>query len=184
MLSRLGRVEEAVASFEQAITLRPERPAAWDRKGNSLAMIGRYEEALTSLEKAIEIDSEYVYAWVNKGWVLQLMNRDAEAIAAYDRALEIRPGTGSYWGRKGNALEAVGRRGDAIAAYTKALEINPEDTLSRQRLRNLQSIPTPPPIQTGTRLCSPACRSASSHVGHTQTIDIHTQDIHVDTPSR
>ncbi|MDJ0536648.1 MAG: tetratricopeptide repeat protein, partial [Xenococcaceae cyanobacterium MO_207.B15] len=49
----LGKLEEAVASYDQALKLQPDYPDAWNNRGNALWKLGRYEEAVASYDQAL-----------------------------------------------------------------------------------------------------------------------------------
>lgn len=55
VLDDLANYEEALAIFEQAITLNPDDATAWYNKGKVLNNLERYEEALASFEQALKI---------------------------------------------------------------------------------------------------------------------------------
>jgi len=62
----MGRYEEAIASYETAILIRPEAHEAWFNRGVSLGKQGRYEEAVESYDKALEIQPEDQEALENR----------------------------------------------------------------------------------------------------------------------
>ena len=51
-----GKYEEAVASFDKAIEIKPEFVDVWKSKGDALLELKKYEEAIASYDKAIEAD--------------------------------------------------------------------------------------------------------------------------------
>ncbi|MEQ8961479.1 MAG: tetratricopeptide repeat protein [Coleofasciculus sp. C2-GNP5-27] len=54
-LSELGRYEEALAHYDQAISLQPDFYQAWCNRGGVLNELGRNEEALINLDQAISL---------------------------------------------------------------------------------------------------------------------------------
>ena len=89
-LGDLGRYEEAIAAYDEAIKIDPNDPDLWHNKGNQLANLGRYEEALSAYDEAIRLKPDYDYAWLNKGNQLENLERYEEAIAAYDEAIKLK----------------------------------------------------------------------------------------------
>jgi tetratricopeptide (TPR) repeat protein len=55
-LSMLDRYEEALASYEQAIAIRPDWSWAWYRKAVMLAVLDRTDEALAAVEESLRLD--------------------------------------------------------------------------------------------------------------------------------
>lgn len=58
-LGELGRKEEAIASYDQAITIKPDQYEAWYNKAHYYALWGKFEEAIENLQRAIELNPEY-----------------------------------------------------------------------------------------------------------------------------
>jgi serine/threonine protein kinase/predicted RNA polymerase sigma factor len=57
-LNALGRHEEALTAYDEAIRLNPEYREAYYNKGVALEQVGRYEEALLAYKKAQELDPQ------------------------------------------------------------------------------------------------------------------------------
>ena len=123
-----GKYEEAVASFDKAIEIKPEFADVWNSKGEALRALKKYEEAIASYDKAIETDPKNADACVNKGFVLaRKLHRHNDAIASFDKAIEIDPKNADAWNHKGNAIYYFSRFDDAIVCYDKATEIDPKE---------------------------------------------------------
>jgi tetratricopeptide (TPR) repeat protein len=125
-LASIEAHQEALASFDQAIKVKPDFHEAWNSRGISLDDLGRYEEAIASYDKAIEFKPDDHYAWYNRGVSLSNLGRYEEAIASYDKAIEIKPDLHVAWYSRGINLGKLGRYGSALASYDKAIDIQPE----------------------------------------------------------
>jgi len=117
-LYRLGRNEEAIASFDQALAFKPDLHEAWYNRGGSLSDLGRYEDAIASYEQALAFKPELHEAWYNRGNSLSALGRNEEAIASYDQALAFKPDKHEAWYNRGLSLSALGRKEEAIASYS------------------------------------------------------------------
>jgi tetratricopeptide (TPR) repeat protein len=124
-LAALGRREEAIGCYDQALALDPRDATAWSNKGVSLAALGPHEEALRCYDQALALDPRYAIAWNNKGLALAALGQRAEAISCYDRALAIDPRQAAASNNKGTALADLGRHAEAISCYDQALAIDP-----------------------------------------------------------
>lgn len=80
------RYKDAIAAFEQAITIKPQFAEAWINRGNALTKLQHYQEALASYDRAIAIQPDRDEAWYNKGNTLNTLERYQEALVSYDRA--------------------------------------------------------------------------------------------------
>jgi tetratricopeptide (TPR) repeat protein len=70
-LANIGRIDDAITSFDEAIKINPQDPIAWNNKGVILRDQGNYREALSCFNKALEIDPSYEVAKTNKQLTMQ-----------------------------------------------------------------------------------------------------------------
>lgn len=76
-----GKNEEAIASYDKAVSIKPDYANALYERGFNYLVIGNYERAVSDFLAArdLGVDGEYTY-W-NLGWTYYLMGR-------YDKAIE------------------------------------------------------------------------------------------------
>jgi tetratricopeptide (TPR) repeat protein len=127
-LRRLGRLEEALAAYGEAIDLDSERIDARYHRARALIDLGRHAAALADLDRAVEIDPEHADTHYLRGQALAKLERSNEALRAYDRALALRPGHVLGHLKRGNCLWAMARGAEALAAYDRVLELAPNNT--------------------------------------------------------
>jgi tetratricopeptide (TPR) repeat protein len=125
-LDKLGRLDEAIASFDKAIEFQPDKYEAWNNRGVTLSNLGRFDEAIASFDKAIEFIPDKHEFWYSRGYALDELGRLDEAIASYDKAIEFKPDYYEAWNNRGNALDNLGRFDEAIASFDKAIEFIPD----------------------------------------------------------
>jgi Flp pilus assembly protein TadD/ribosomal protein L40E len=123
---KLGRYDEAIASYDKALKINPNDSGAWHNRGTALGKLGRYAEALDSFNQALKIKTNDFNAWNNRGTALGKLSRYTEAIASYDQALKIEPGYTNAWYNRGNALGQLGQYTEAVASFDQAIKINPD----------------------------------------------------------
>jgi tetratricopeptide (TPR) repeat protein len=87
----LGRNDEAIASFNQALQLNLTSFDAWNGKGMALANSGDLSGSLTSLETATQVEPLNPLGWNNKGVVLRELGRYQDALTSFNRALQLDP---------------------------------------------------------------------------------------------
>lgn len=83
----LGNNEEALACFEEALTIDPANIEALLKKGTVLERLQRMEEAIDTYDRAIAVDNSKTTAYLLKGGVFNRMKRYPEALECYDEAL-------------------------------------------------------------------------------------------------
>ena len=58
-LSKMGRYEDALASFDAALELDPDNEVMHSNRGECLFGMKMYEDALASLDAALELDPKH-----------------------------------------------------------------------------------------------------------------------------
>jgi CHAT domain-containing protein/Flp pilus assembly protein TadD len=122
-LLELGRFEEAIASCDRAIKIKPDYDEAWHDRGISLGNLGRYEEAIDSYDRAIVIKPDNDKYWACLGVALSKLGRYEKAVSCYERAIEINPERYAVWMIRGVELDKLARYEEAIFSFEKAIEI-------------------------------------------------------------
>jgi predicted O-linked N-acetylglucosamine transferase (SPINDLY family) len=126
-LAGQNRLIEALARFDDALSIEPRFAEALTNRGAVQLARKKPEEALVSFDAALAIDPGLLEAWNNRGNVLSELGRYDEAVASYDRVLAARPQLFEAQVNRGTALLASWRAGEAFASYDRAVRINPDD---------------------------------------------------------
>lgn len=125
-LLELKRYDDALASYNRAVELKPEYAEAWKGKGSTLLALKRYEEARNAYDKAIQIQPAYSEAWIGRGNALDSLQQYKEAINSFDRAIEFQSDSLEAWNNKGNVQIKLQQYSDAIASFDKAIQLQPK----------------------------------------------------------
>jgi tetratricopeptide (TPR) repeat protein len=125
-LGRLGRLEEAAASYRRALEADPEFAEAHNNLGELWLECGRAEEALVSCQQALRIRPDFARAHQNLGKVLVRLGRFDEAVRSCQRAIAISPEFAEAHNSLGSALLGLGQSQAAIASFQRALELSPD----------------------------------------------------------
>ena len=131
-----GKLQEAVQSYDQAITIKPDYADAYNNRGVALQELGRLEEALKSCNQAIKIKPDYAEAYYNLGNILKELGRLDETVKSYDKAIQIRSDYAVAYNNRGAALQELGQLGEAVQNYRKAISILPDHDLFWSALAN------------------------------------------------
>ncbi|HAT13257.1 MAG TPA: hypothetical protein DCS91_06545 [Microcoleaceae bacterium UBA11344] len=121
-LRQEGKLEEAIASYRQAIEQNPNFYLSHHNLGEALAKLDRWDEAVTSYDRAIQLNPNSVWSYYNLGEALAKLCRWDEAIASYHRAIELSPDFYTFYTSLGEALCKQGRRPEAATFYCQAAE--------------------------------------------------------------
>jgi tetratricopeptide (TPR) repeat protein len=87
----LGRFEEALRDFDQALELDPNDAFALKNRGATYLNLGRFEEALRDLDQALQVDPDDAYALRGRGATYLNLGRNEEARRDLDQALQLDP---------------------------------------------------------------------------------------------
>jgi tetratricopeptide (TPR) repeat protein len=122
----LGRYQEALDAYKEALRLKPDYAEAWNNLGNAYSDLGRYQEAIQAYKEALRLKPDYAEAWNNLAVAYRDQGRYQEAIQAYKEALRLKPDLAEAWNTLGNAHRDQGRYQEAVDAYKEALRLKPD----------------------------------------------------------
>ena len=130
-LTGLKKYEEALATLNRAIAIKPDYASAWTNRSVTLWHQGKNDEALASNQRALELDPNSTQAWYNQGRILtSLLDSEENIIAAYNRALKGDGYVGDnsmlaeIWVNQSAVLLRMKRYKDATVAADNALVFN------------------------------------------------------------
>ena len=123
---RLGQLDHAIISFQNAINIEPNAVDAHNNLGNILIKQGKLEEAIEAFSKALSIKPDFPEAHNNMGDALQQQGKLEEAIGAFNKALSFKPDYAEACNNMGDALQQQGKLEEAIGAFNKALSFKPD----------------------------------------------------------
>jgi tetratricopeptide (TPR) repeat protein len=84
----------AIADYDQAVTLDPKNPLAYNNRGNSYAAKGDFEHAIADYDEAVKLNPKYAEAFYNRGLAKQKKSDWAGADADIAEAKQLQPGVG------------------------------------------------------------------------------------------
>ena len=142
---RLGYVYEkkglpinAVAAYEQALTLDPDIKWARFNLASLYARNGEYNRAIVAYGEFIRRFPEVARARLALGNVYLRTGRYAEAIAAYESLLSAKDADAAdLYGRLGYAHAQLGQLGQAAVAYERLVAAKPDSLQARLQLGEL-----------------------------------------------
>jgi tetratricopeptide (TPR) repeat protein len=124
--ARLGNKEAALATYDRAIVLGPDRAEPLNDRGNTLYEMKRSAEALASFDRALALRPDFAEALNNRGNTLKALKRLDEALESYDRAIAVRPDYANALTNRGVTLKELKRLDEALASYDRALAVQPD----------------------------------------------------------
>jgi len=119
-------LEEAEASCQRALQLKPNFAFAHNNLGNVLRDQGRLEEAEAQYRRALKLDPNNPIAHNNLGNALRDQDRLEEEEACYRQALKLEPGYALAHCNLGFALQAIGRFDESLECHRRAIALKPD----------------------------------------------------------
>jgi protein O-GlcNAc transferase len=120
------KIDEAVATYRQAISIKPDYVEAHYNLGVALYRQRKFDEAIAAYSQAISIKPGLSEAHYNLGVVLSDQGKLDEAAAAYRQAISIKPDYAEAHSNLGSALALLGKLDEAVAACRQAIGIKPD----------------------------------------------------------
>ncbi|MEA5574081.1 CHAT domain-containing protein [Calothrix sp. UHCC 0171] len=120
-----GNLEDALASFDQVLELKPDNYEAWNAKGVVLLRSERLQEAIRSFDEALKLKPDYHIAWSNRGVTESKFGNLQQAIDYLKQALKLNPNYAEAWYNQGIILNDLGCFEEAIASFDEAIKCKP-----------------------------------------------------------
>ena len=124
-LANMGRHQEAIERYEQAIRAEPEMARAHYNCGIVLAELGRKGEAIAHYQEALHLKPDYFEVHNNWGSLLLNMGHTAEAVGHYQKSIAIAPNPTAH-NNLGMILQENGRLDEAADHFRQAVRLKPD----------------------------------------------------------
>jgi tetratricopeptide (TPR) repeat protein len=133
----IGRLPEAIAAFQRAVSNNPRYADAYFRMGIALEMLGDRGSAIVAYDRATELQPSLTEAWFRAGALVYTMGHPEEAIGCFRRAAASGPKT--RFGQLGaaRALLIEARDVEAERVLRRTLALDPTDAMAHDLLGNL-----------------------------------------------
>lgn len=133
----IGRGDEAVMAYREAVRRDPSMVAALENLGAALRRAGRAEEAAALLERATQNAPGKASVWVELGLARYELGRETEAAAALEKAITLDGDLAEAHNNLGIVLMAGGERRRAEASFREAIRIQPDNADAHGNLANV-----------------------------------------------
>ena len=126
-LQAVGRIVEAMESYNTAIALKPGLAQAYSNRGSVFKLRNQLDAAIADFGEAIRLWPESAIPYSNLGEALRDDRQLDAAIRNYDTAIELEPHDPvAYW-NKGLALLLAGKLGEGFALYERRWDDSLQD---------------------------------------------------------
>ena len=123
----LGRGDEALKAYRQALALDPDDAGIHLGLGNVHRDNNSWDEAIATYQKATQLDPGDATAYANLGDVFNTVGRTKDALAAYSRAVELDPADALSRGSLAGLYRRLGRLEEYEEQINIARELSAEE---------------------------------------------------------
>ncbi|NES06087.1 MAG: tetratricopeptide repeat protein [Okeania sp. SIO2F4] len=126
IMQEFGKTEEAIASYDRAIAIRPNNYDAWYKKAEVCYQLKRYEEAIFCYEKTVKLQPNHWQGWLSLGVLFYQFNRYEKSVESYFKSLDIQPEQPMVWLWLSLAIRKSGDEQKAQMCLEKARQCLPK----------------------------------------------------------
>jgi tetratricopeptide (TPR) repeat protein len=137
---KLGRHQEAIATFKKAIQLNPNSAMSYDNLGVALSSMGEYEEAKKQYQMSIKVDPYYFRAYTNLGALFVEMGNYEEALKVLKSAIQINPDYFEAYDNLAIVYNRMGKPKEVVPFFQAYLKRNKKDYQRVQELLKKMNI--------------------------------------------
>ncbi|MHC4396954.1 MAG: tetratricopeptide repeat protein [Planctomycetota bacterium] len=133
----LGRNEDAISAYRQALQLEPDFADAYYNLANALHQQGQCDEAIENYNRAVRLKPDMPEACYNLANALQKQGRNTEAIENYRCAIRFRPDYVKAYNNLAGALKKQGRLAEALTNCEQVIRLKPDCPEAYYNLANV-----------------------------------------------
>jgi tetratricopeptide (TPR) repeat protein len=139
-LFRTARYEEAILSFDRAISLKQDFADAYLLRGRAYMNQEKPALAIADFSRVIQLRPQDPEAYLERGLAHLSIEERSAALTDFTTATELAPRLARAFNYRGTALRALGRLREALADFHKAVELDPNADNLFQRGATYQAI--------------------------------------------
>ena len=121
-----GDFTQAIASYDQALIVRPDVAETLVRRGMAYGAQGDYDRAISDFDQAIALKRDLAEAYYNSGNAYYAKRELELAIANYDQAIAEKPDYAEAYCNRGLAYASDGDYERAIRDLDQAVQLKPD----------------------------------------------------------
>ena len=127
VLTNLERYEEALESYNLALSIAPKSTVAYNNRSRTNLLLGRDDDALSDLTLSLEIDPLQEWPLQMRGLLLFYQGKIDDSKEDFSSLLHIAPTNHMAYYGLGLVAERDGNKEEAQAYYSKSLEIDEDE---------------------------------------------------------
>lgn len=129
----LGKPDQAVACFRDALKIDRTSAYAWENLVICLVRSGRFNAAIEAIDEALETNQLNAEYWFLKAVACKGVNMLSQVRSCNERALSLDPKNTKYLLALGQLMCEEGQFRDAVEIFTRVLEISADSEVAKYR---------------------------------------------------
>jgi tetratricopeptide (TPR) repeat protein len=121
---RTGRCDEALASFDKALSINPANTGTLIAKALCYHHGGQHESEMEMYDKLLEIRGDLDYIWYNRALAAKKLGNSAQEIESYESATSVNASNYLSWYNLGLCRYSEGSPLNAIRCFQKSRDLN------------------------------------------------------------
>ncbi|NET15606.1 MAG: protein kinase [Okeania sp. SIO1H6] len=134
IMQEFGKTEAAIASYDLAISIRPNNYDAWYKKAEVCHQLKRYEEAIFCYQKTVKLQPNHWQAWRSLGVLFYQLQRYEKAVESYFKSLDIEGNQPMVWLWLSLAIKKSGDEQKAQMCLEKARQSLPKSPVETSQI--------------------------------------------------
>jgi len=112
-LQEQGKLQEAIAEYDEALKLNPKQAEAYTNRGTAYANLGQPQRAIDDYTQAIVLNSKDALAFNNRGYTYLELRRYEVALADFNETIRLKKEFANAYLNRGIVLSLLGRQAEA-----------------------------------------------------------------------
>jgi serine/threonine protein kinase/Tfp pilus assembly protein PilF len=126
----LGDYKNAIANYNQAISLAPKYASTYTNRGNARFALGDRKGAIADYGQAIDLAPKNTFAYTNRGNARFASGDKKGALADYGQSISLDPKNAVVYSARGDVQFALGDKKGALADFEQAIRLDPKLALA------------------------------------------------------
>ena len=127
ILTRMDRLDEAIACFRKAIALEPNYPDVWSNLGMAYQLAGKPDDAIAAYQQLMGRSPNNIAAMMNLGRLYRIVGDLERSANLYERVLALSPDAVDALVGLGTTLRMIGEENSALTCLRAALDLEPNN---------------------------------------------------------
>lgn len=118
---------KAIHCFSDAIRIEPEKPIAYELRGDAYLASGKTEAAINDFTRVITLDPSNDQAHFNRGSAFRAEGKFTQAIDDFTASIRLNPTNYLSYSGRAESYGAINHPDQEIGDWNKVLEVQPND---------------------------------------------------------